>query len=81
MVVIVVVVVVVSITFDIHPTVLIREDIGKHFDSIKKFVRTDLRSLCTDRRSCDSSEQEANGEFHLRVKVVRDAGESWQVAE
>ena len=78
---VVVVVVVVSIIFDIHPTVLIREDIGKHFDSIKKFVRTDIRSLRTDRRSSNSSKQEANGEFHLRVEVVRYAGKSWQVAE
>ena len=80
-VVVVVVEVVVSVIFDIHLSVLIREDTRKHFDAIKKFVPTDLRSLYTDRRSGDSSEQEANGEFHLRVKVVRDAGKSWQVAE
>jgi hypothetical protein len=49
---------------------LVGEDVREHFDAIEKFVRTYFSSLSVGRRrSCDSSEHEANEELHLGYEV------------
>ena len=69
-------VVVVSITYVIA-FLLIGDDIGKHTDAISQFVRTFVQSLSADRRRGDSSEYEANEDFHLGGVVCRLGGD-WE---
>ena len=63
-------VVVASIAYVMAPP-LIGGDVGKHTEAISKFVRTSLQSLSADRRRGDSSEYEANEDFHLGGVVCR----------